>query len=802
MVQHSTFSLGTCVLVAGLVLLACAATTGQPGVAAKPALPAPPSPGVDVPRDWWSAVQKDIAQSEYNITWQDHAALDGLGAAWQAPNRAQGLRTYFTTAGPRVVRRTEGVGDWTWGLELVEFGGAERITAPTPPHDTCVDGNRITFERDELAEWYVNSATGLEQGFTIYQAPEAGGEMVLRMAVRGDVSANMMQDGQTVEFTSPGGVRVMRYGKFRVSDAIGRPLAATMTVTDGNVIELRTSADGAAFPLMIDPLTTSAEWIAEGDQDHAYFGCSVSTAGDVNGDGYSDVIVGASGYDGGGRVCVYYGSATGLPAAASWTLNGDPKVGVRIGYPVSTAGDVNGDGYSDVIIGAPDYGYGVSSGSGRVFVYYGSASGLSATANWWAYGKQVEFFGDSVSTAGDVNGDGYSDVIIGARLHGSSQSEGRAYVYYGSASGLSATPNWTADGDQPNGYFGVSVSTAGDVNGDGYSDVIVGASGYDGSQGRVFVYHGSASGLSATPNWTADGDQPNAYFGGCATAGDVNGDGYSDVIVRAWGYDNGLAKAGRVFVYHGSASRLSATPAWTADGGQANAYFGSSVSMAGDVNGDGYDDIIVGAPHYSNGQSYAGRVHVYHGYASPITGSILINNNRPVTNNPVVTLALAWAGGDGGGMARMRFSDDGSHWTTWEPVAATRSHTLPRGDGRKTVRVQYQDKLSKRSAVFSDYILLDTTAPTGTIIINGGAATTKTRSITLGLTWADGTGAGVTRMRFSDDGTHWSYWTSPEASHKYTLPAGLGYHTVRVQYLDGANNYSAVYNDYIKLAVP
>ena len=189
-------------------------------------------------------------------------------------------------------------------------------------------------------------------------------------------------------------------------------------------------------------------------------------------------------------------------------------------------------------------------------------------------------------------------------------------------------------------------------------------------------------------------------------------------------------------------------------------------------------------------------------FETPITGGILINNNRSATNNRDTTLSLTWGGGAGTGVVRMRFSDDGSHWTAWEPLADTRPYTLPAGaDGHKTVRVQYLDKLNNKSAIFSDYIRLDTIPPTGTIIINGGAATTTSQNVTLGLTWVD-TGALVSRMRFSDDGAHWTNWMLPTATSAHTLPAGLGYHTVRVQYLDGAGNYSLVYNDYIRLIAP
>ena len=185
-----------------------------------------------------------------------------------------------------------------------------------------------------------------------------------------------------------------------------------------------------------------------------------------------------------------------------------------------------------------------------------------------------------------------------------------------------------------------------------------------------------------------------------------------------------------------------------------------------------------------------------------ITGSIIINGNRSATNSPVVTLALTWGGGAGTGVVRMRFSNDGSTWTAWKTLQASLSYTLPAGDGYKTVRVQYLDSENNHSPVFSDYIRLDATPPTGTIVINDGASTTTTQSVTLKLTWADGTGAGVTRMRFSDNGSTWTAWKLPTATYAYTLPAGPGYHTVRVQYLDGAGNYSAVYNDYIKLVAP
>jgi len=183
------------------------------------------------------------------------------------------------------------------------------------------------------------------------------------------------------------------------------------------------------------------------------------------------------------------------------------------------------------------------------------------------------------------------------------------------------------------------------------------------------------------------------------------------------------------------------------------------------------------------------------------TGSIWINNNRSVTNNPNAILALDWHDGAGSGVARMRFSNDGANWSAWESLAAVRAYALSGADGYKTVRVQYLDRANNRSAVFSDYIRLDTVPPTGGIVIDGGAQSTTSRNVTLDLSWAD-TGSGVVRMRFSDNGSNWSAWEPQRTPRYYTLPAGPGYHTVRVQYLDAGNNYSPVYSDYIKLVSP
>ncbi len=368
-------------------------------------------------------------------------------------------------------------------------------------------------------------------------------------------------------------------------------------------------------------------WSATGNQAGAYFGFSVAAAGDVNGDGYGDVIVGAWLYDNGqedeGRAHVYLGSPTGLADMPVWIAESDQNT-AQLGWSVASAGDVNGDGFGDVIVGANRYDDGQPD-EGRAYVYLGSPEGLSADPVWTAQGEQANaWFGVSVASAGDVNGDGYDDVIVGAWLYDDDHAnEGRAFLYQGSEPGLSIAPSWTADGEQAGAQFGFSVAAAGDVNGDGYGDVIVGARSYDNGQineGRAYVYFGSWLGLTDTPAWSAESDQTGALFGySVAGAGDVNGDGFSDVIVGSWLYDGDQIDEGRAFVYLGSADGLSLTPAWTIESDQTGSTFSFSVAAAGDVNGDSYGDVIVGAAYYDHDQADEGRAFVYLGSESGLS---------------------------------------------------------------------------------------------------------------------------------------------------------------------------------------
>ena len=402
-------------------------------------------------------------------------------------------------------------------------------------------------------------------------------------------------------------MRMKRF--FTLALLIGLALAAVLLLNSS----LASATDSAALS------SVTPDWEYPSPQESAYLGYSVGAAGDVNCDGYDDVIVGATKYDNGvnseGAAFVFYGSDAGLSDEPDWVF-GSGQQGSNFGAAVGTAGDVNGDGCDDVIVGAPDYG---QPAMGRAYVFTGSLSGLITTTYWVVEGDQKGAeFGCSVGTAGDVNGDGYDDVIVGAKGYSNTlDNEGAAFVFLGSASGLLTTTHWMTASGQRYALFGYSVGTAGDVNGDGYSDVIVGAPQYNDDhtdEGRAFVYHGSGTGLSATPDWTADGNQAEAEFGtSVGMAGLTNGDVYTDVIVGAPKYDNGETDEGAAFVFRGSSAGLSAAYSWMVDSDQGESEFGASVGTAGDVNNDGYDDVIVGAYLYDGDKSAEGAAYIFHG---------------------------------------------------------------------------------------------------------------------------------------------------------------------------------------------
>ena len=398
--------------------------------------------------------------------------------------------------------------------------------------------------------------------------------------------------------------------------------------------------------------------IASGDNS----GYSVSSAGDVNADGYADVIIGAPYVDtnasNGGASYLVFGKATSTTVNLSdittgtggFVINGISASDYS-GYSVSSAGDVNGDGYDDFTIGA----YGVSSSTGASYVVFGKSTTTAVELSTVATGSggfvingidTGDQSGYSVSSAGDVNGDGLDDLIIGARYDDTNATKaGASYVVFGKTTGtavdlsniVAGTGGFTINGANVRDYSGYSVSGAGDVNGDGLADLIVGAYANDANAslaGSSYVVFGKSATTAVEVSnlgaggFAIKGISASDYSGrSVSSAGDVNGDGYDDLLIGADGVDTNGSKSGASYVVFGKSgttdvelsSITSGTGGFVINGVSTDDNSGYSVSAAGDVNGDGLDDIIVGANYDDPNGGQSGASFVVFGKATTTT---------------------------------------------------------------------------------------------------------------------------------------------------------------------------------------
>lgn len=517
------------------------------------------------------------------------------------------------------------------------MGRDEEGTAPWEPLHAANCGMELLWTGEGLSLQYLHDEAGLRQNFLVPERPDGAGELVLSMSIQGDAMP-VLAGTSGVRFHEADGSLRYSYEDLRVWDACGTRLHAYMVLAthgDGHTLQIRVDDEAAVYPITVDPVSTTANRFLVGNQFDAEYGISVATAGDLNGDGFSDVVIGqwlftSSTHTNCGAAYVFYGSPSGIPASPNVTMIGTQNQG-QLGCSVSSAGDVNGDGFSDLIIGARNF-----TTAGGAFIYHGSPTGVSNVADQVLVSTNpTDKFGSNVACAGDLNGDGYSDVLIGAYLANYGQlEEGAVFVYMGSATGLETTPRHRLERNQASAHFSRSLASAGDINGDGYSDVIIGAPRWNtGNPGAVFIYMGGPNvfggGVNPAPALTllGSGNSSAQYGWSVACAGDVNGDGYSDVLVGAYQDQIGPETGeGLCYVYHGSATGLVTTPAIILEGGQDGAWMGRSVSGAGDVNGDGYADILVGVARWTGSLATPneGAVNLHLGGPAGIQSSIFL----------------------------------------------------------------------------------------------------------------------------------------------------------------------------------
>ena len=445
----------------------------------------------------------------------------------------------------------------------------------------------------------------------------------------------------------------LRFGSEPFSDDVDAVAALRAVLRSGTDSGLTHAA--GPFPFLTI-LGSDGATIAGGEPGLGA-GWSVASAGDINGDGYADVMIGAPTADGSaGRAYILFGTAAGigpvnlslLTPPQGFAINGD--FAEEAGWSVAGAGDFNKDGHADIAIGARKSGE-AGHEAGAVYLIFGHSNpfstidlaSLTAAEGFRILGTADDFAGFSVATAGDVNGDGFADLILGApHAGGADERSGAAFVVFGhdgpmptlDLGALTSDRGFAIRGHGAYSYAGQSVASAGDVNGDGFDDVIVGVPrGASGGvmSGEAYVIFGHDGGLgdidlaalNPGQGFILRGVAAGDYAGNSvASAGDINGDGFDDLIVGARYADDDYYAGdtvGKAYVVFGHDGAFGAVDlgALTPDQGfeiRGQAGFvqaGISVASAGDVNGDGFDDIIVGAPYA--GPDSAGRAYLIFG---------------------------------------------------------------------------------------------------------------------------------------------------------------------------------------------
>ena len=415
---------------------------------------------------------------------------------------------------------------------------------------------------------------------------------------------------------------------------------------DGEVHVVFGSSNGFPNSFDIIALDGTNGFTITGSSFYQDFGSSVSSAGDINGDGIDDILIGAPraggtpGNNGAGEAYVLFGSD--LPFSASLSVSdldgtngfkiGGGLVNSEVGFSVDAAGDVNNDGIDDILVGARQANSSGLTYAGQAYVIFGSAGGFLESVTLppvsGLTGSGISNFaraGSSVAGIGDVNGDGIDDFAVGAPDASADGviGAGQSFIVFGDSTGLPATfsladvggtvAGLRLDGTLYGDRSGSVVEGAGDINGDGIGDVVIGAftadaPGYD--SGAAYVVFGSTtlggdlslSDLNGTNGFRATSSELAALVGiSVSGIGDFNGDGIDDVAIGGHGTNAGT---GSVWVVYGSTTAFSAnidldalapTEGFRIDGLGADDGFGFSVSGAADVNGDGYADLIVGA---------------------------------------------------------------------------------------------------------------------------------------------------------------------------------------------------------------
>ncbi|MBC8046186.1 MAG: FG-GAP repeat protein [Fimbriimonadaceae bacterium] len=381
-------------------------------------------------------------------------------------------------------------------------------------------------------------------------------------------------------------------------------------------------------------ITSIPAWAYEGDKTDMLVGLSLSSAGDFNSDGFTDIIVGIPKFDDSayvdqGMVKVFFGGTLGINTLISpWTKKGFQS-NCQFGFSISSAGDFNVDGVDDIIVGSPYYDSGTTD-EGKVFVFYGSSGVPSLTAGWTAEANVTSAnFGYAVSGGGDVNGDGKSDILVGAPNYAKSTTKiGQIYLYFGSSGYISPLAKWQAIGTYGTDtkLMGSSVDITGDYNNDGFNDILTA------TEKSLVIYNGKTSKPLSTFSSIHKYDETTTYKRNVANGGDINNDGFDDIISGSPNVSNGSYHEGIFYIHYGSYFGL--TPDYRYyESDKAQSKLGTSISGNSDLNNDGYSDILIGAPYYRKGEDYTGSYYLLKGFPSSCSDIVSATHTETATSS-------------------------------------------------------------------------------------------------------------------------------------------------------------------------
>ena len=486
--------------------------------------------------------------------------------------------------------------EWTYHTRLSEIGRSGDGNAFGRPERTSLADSIVTYHYDQLGADVIYERKGgqLEQRVRIAQRPSGDKDLEIAFSMPGGVEADVQSKGDVIHIRDrDDGTSLLTWHKLIVRDDQGERLEARMAVDDRQLV-YRIDDTDAQYPLMVDPLaTTNWQNDTNENEESSSYGNDITIRGDFDGNGYDDLLVGQSKYGTQsnpaikrGRVLMYLADSSGLSNRADWVVEGSEN-NEQLGATTVTLDDLNGDGADEIALG----GFGFGSGSkGRALLYTGSPN-LS---------KQ------------DTRQQNSQD--IGSNV-------------------------WSFQGDSDDSRLGFTLAPAGDVNCDGIADLVVGAPGWNGFQGRVRVFYGSSSAPyfdQQQADWIREGQSQNSQGvsintpflgGGIASAGNVDGDtnqgnDCDDLLVGApfRKLDNQSGQFyGRTYLFRGSSSGLGQSPSWSKNGIDGSR-FGIDVAGIGDVDDDGLDDIAAGGWSWTVSGEQRGKVFVYHGSSQSSTG--------------------------------------------------------------------------------------------------------------------------------------------------------------------------------------